>query len=245
MLGESHAGRLRAVGARLAYRHEGLTMKEEYVTARNLDQKAREWLKLVDVRPSRREKFRFDLGTAALLVLDMQEYFLNEASHAFVPASRAILPNVKRLIEQFRMAGRPVVYTRHSLEAGDDPGIMGRWWRDIVREGTRESAIAKLLDVSGGDVVIRKTRYSAFEGTILEELLRERGADSLAITGVTTHLCCDSTARDAFMQDFTVFLVVDATASWTEELHLSSLRILADGFAIPVMTDDLVSARRP
>jgi isochorismate hydrolase len=117
---------------------------------------------------------------------------------------------------------------------------MGRWWADVIREGTSDSNIVSLLEPLDSEHVLRKTRYSAFRGTTLEELLKDRGVKSLVITGVMTHLCCESTARDAFIRDFEVFFVVDATATNYEELHLSSLRTLSDGFAIPVTTDEVL-----
>ena len=62
---------------------------------------------------------------AALLVLDMQDYFLREGSHAFIPSAPAILPNIEKLIESFYEANRPVIFTRH---LNTDAGMMSRWW---------------------------------------------------------------------------------------------------------------------
>lgn len=219
-------------------------MNEEYITRDNSDDKAREWLGLLGNHPSRRKRFKFDIDEAALLVLDMQGFFLSEKSHAYVASSHAISSNIQRLVGLFRGAGRPVIFTRHSLGMNEDAGIMGRWWKDTVREGTPQSAITSLLVSKESDILLRKTRYSAFIGTGLEEILREKSAQAVVITGVTTHLCCDSTARDAFMKDFHVFFVVDATATWSEHLHISSLKTLADGFVIPVATRDLLNRRR-
>jgi isochorismate hydrolase len=218
-------------------------MSENYMTEDNSKEKAREWLSLSSRHESRRRRFEFDIDSAALLVLDMQNYFLSEESHAHVPSGHAVLPNIGSLISVFRSARRPVIFTRHSLKPGEDPGIMGRWWRDDVRENTHESAIIESLDVKSADVVIRKTKYSAFAGTDLESILKSNGVQSLVITGLTTHLCCDSTARDAFMKDYAVFFVVDATATWTEDLHVSSLKALSDGFVIPVATNDVAKGK--
>jgi isochorismate hydrolase len=219
-------------------------MSENYVTEKNLKRKAMGWLALCPRHENRRKRFEFNVGLSALLVLDMQNYFLSEKSHAHVPSGHAILPNIKSLINFFRSARRPVVFTRHSLNPGEDPGIMGRWWRSNVRENTQESAIVDSLGVNETDTVIRKTRYSAFVGTDLEKILKSSGTESLVITGLTTHLCCDSTARDAFMKDYAVFFVVDATATWREDFHLSSLKALSDGFVIPVATNDLLKGSR-
>ena len=223
---------------------EERSMSENYLTEENLVEKAREWLSVSSRQESRRKRFEFNVNSAALLVLDMQNYFMDPESHAHVPSGHAVLPNIRSLIGFFRSAGRPVIFTRHGLESGEDPGIMGRWWRDNVREDSSESAIIESLDVKDSDAVIRKTRYSAFVGTDLERMLKSKGVESLVIAGLTTHLCCDSTARDAFMKDFAVFFVVDATATWTEDLHVSSLKALSDGFVIPVATNDILNGSR-
>jgi isochorismate hydrolase len=66
--------------------------------------------------------------------------------------------------------------------------------------------------------------------------------EQLVITGVTTHLCCESTARSAFMRGFAVFLAIDATATLNRELHIASLQALAHGCAVPLLAADLLAA---
>jgi len=217
-------------------------MAEEYMRTTDSGEKARQWIGQVERHPGRRMRFKLDISSSALLVLDMQEFFLSDKSHACVPSARAAIHNIQGLVEAFRKSRRPIVFTRHSLAEAEEPGIMNRFWKDVVREGTPESALTPALRPSRSDVVLRKTRYSAFHGTDLENILRKRKVKSVVVTGVVTHLCCDSTARDAFMRDFEVYFVVDATASWTEDLHLSSLKALSDGVVIAVATEDVICA---
>jgi isochorismate hydrolase len=117
---------------------------------------------------------------------------------------------------------------------------MERWWKDVLYEDDRLSEISPALAPEQGEYVLRKSQYSAFGGTDLESTLRSLGIERILITGVMTHLCCETTARDAFMRDFDVFFVIDGTASKSEELHTSSLRTLADGFVIPVTTEEVL-----
>jgi isochorismate hydrolase len=119
-------------------------------------------------------------------------------------------------------------------------GIMDRWWNDALRNEDPQSEITVELLPLENDLIVRKTRYSAFIGTDLEEFLMIKMAKSVVICGVMTHLCCESTAREAFMKDFEVYFVVDGTAAQNEELHLSSLRTLSNGFAIPVTTSEII-----
>jgi len=209
---------------------------------RGIERKAKEWMGLVQpyLSAHRSAQERFSPKNSALLVIDMQKYFLDRSSHAYVPASKEILRNVRTLIATYRKQSLPVIFTREGLLKNENPGAMGRWWGDMLRIDDKMSEISPPFAPRATETVIRKSRYSAFVGTDLEKRLRSQGISGVVVTGVLTHLCCESTARDAFMRDFDVFFVVDGTASDTEDLHVSSLKTLADGFAIPMTTAEVV-----
>jgi isochorismate hydrolase len=205
--------------------------KQEYVTIQNLNRAVRRWKRQI----AGYERHPYDIGPdkIALLVIDMQSYFTSPESHAYIPASRAIIPMIRRLVAGFRAHRRPVIYTRHLDRRGRE-GLMGVWWNAPINESDPFSRLDRRMDISGC-AVLRKSRYSAFAKTSLEETLMKKGVTTMAIAGVMTHLCCETTARDAFIHDFQVVFLMDATATQDEALHLSSLRNLADGFA-EVMT---------
>ena len=204
--------------------------------------KTREWQRIVQpyLSAHRTKTHAFSPEKSALLVIDMQRYFLESDSHAFIPASTEIIGNVTSLIEAYRRRDLSVIFTRHANSRGASAGSMERWWKDVLYEDDRLSEIAPALSPEPGEHVLRKSRYSAFVGTDLESRLRNLGIERILTTGVMTHLCCETTARDAFMRDFDVFIVIDGTASKSEDLHTASLRTLADGFAIPVTTEEVL-----
>lgn len=212
-----------------------------YITPQTLEARARAWeAELAAVGIGRRPG-PLPAGTSALLVIDMQRFFLEERSHAFLPAGRCVLPNVVSLIHAWNAAGAPVLLTRHAVADGEDPGAMSRWWRDTVREGTDGALLDPVVaEAAAGAPVLRKTRYSAFMGTGLVKRLRELGVERVVVAGVMTHLCVESSAREAFIRDFEVVLATDATASASEALHLGSLRALGHGFACLARTEDLL-----
>lgn len=216
------------------------SIKEAYVSQGNLQAMTQKWLEDIDFYSKNKFRFKFVPSSSALLVIDMQKYFLDEDSHAYIPASKAILPNIKNLVLAYRKADLPVIFTRHSLEKNEEPGIMGRWWGDVIWEESSLSEIETNLAPKNSDIVIRKTRYSAFYGTDLETFLRNKNVKSLVITGVMTHLCCESTAREAFMRDYEVYFAVNGTATQNEELHLSSLRTLSNGFSVPITCEEIL-----
>jgi isochorismate hydrolase len=90
------------------------------------------------------------------------------------------------------------------------------------------------------DIVLPKKRYSAFYETDLEKILRSKGIQDLIISGVMTNLCCETTARDAFMRDYRVFFLIDGTATGKDDHHLAALKNLGFGFAYLITCDELI-----
>ena len=201
-----------------------------YVTEDTLEAKAREWIERI--RPWRQHDPALRAEASALLVVDMQRFFLDPDSATFTCGGPPILPTVSRLVEGFRAAGRPVLFTRHVHHpAGLDSGIMGWWWKGKCLEGSPESEIHPLLAPLPDEKVVLKHRYSAFYDTDLGTVLRCLGIEDLVVSGVMTNLCCESTARDAYFRDLRVFVPADGTGTVTEEMHVASLLNLAFGFA--------------
>jgi ureidoacrylate peracid hydrolase len=213
---------------------------DPYVTAGNIDAKAREWLE--KIRPFNQHEMNLNVVASALLVVDMQQFFLDEASPTFTCGGVAIIPTVKRVISAFRKAGRPVIFSRHVHHPGDlDVGIMGWWWEGKCLEGSPESEVHPELAPLPGEKVIFKHRYSAFYNTDLETVLRCLKVEDVVIAGTMTNMCCESTARDAYYRDYRVFFLADGTGSITEEMHLASLLNLAFGFAYITTSDRILS----
>ena len=176
-------------------------------------------------------------SSCALLVVDMQRFFIDPESHAFLPDSLCVLNNVRLLLEAFRRRGLPVIFTRHAHGPGQ-LGAMGRWWRDPLMDGSEMSEIA--LDLIVGEHVVVKERYDAFHGTHLHELLLELDVHEVVVAGVMTDLCVETTARSAFVRDLDVTVAADACCTQDPELHYASLLTLAHGFAVIKRTRDII-----
>ncbi|MEM3341954.1 MAG: isochorismatase family cysteine hydrolase [Thermoplasmata archaeon] len=210
-----------------------------YVTAENISSKARYWLEKIAAFNTHR--MELNLEKAALLVIDMQKFFLDPQSPTFTCGGLAIIPNLKRLIKAFRDANRPVIYTRHVHHPDKiDAGIMGWWWEGMCLEGSPESEIHSEIAPLHGEKEVLKHRYSAFYNTDLETVLRCMKIEDIVISGIMTNMCCESTARDAYFRDYRVFFLADGTGSINEEMHLASLLNLAFGFAYITTTDEIL-----
>jgi isochorismate hydrolase len=213
--------------------------KEPYFTSDNIDQKALEILN-ASKRYSRIRPMRLKKNRMALLILDMQNFFLDEKSHAFIPAATAIIPKIITLKNICIDNGIPVIFTRHS-NTDDDAQMMVRWWRDIIRKGNKLSGIYEELNPRNG-IIIEKTQYDSFYNTDLEHLLISLEVEQLIVCGVMTNLCCETTVRSAFVRGFEPFFPIDLTAAYNYVFHLSTIINLAFGITSPILSDQIIKA---
>lgn len=216
--------------------------KEPYFTKRTLRKKSQELLDYVDESRRRHANLAFRIQKAALLVLDMQAYFLDENSHAFIPSAPAIVSSINEIIATFESMKRPVFFTQH-LNTSNDAGMMALWWRDMITSQSAYSHVITSLKIHNL-IQITKTQYDAFYHTELESNLEEFDVSQVVICGVMTHLCCETTARSAFMRGFEVFFTIDGTATYNEELHRATLLTLSHGFAVPVLASEILQSSR-
>jgi bifunctional isochorismate lyase/aryl carrier protein len=212
-------------------------MKEHYFQPDTIGPLSGHWLEVfASPRKTRLQPFR--IGKAALLILDMQEYFLDPESHAYVPSGEVILPNLKTAIGFFRNGERPVLATRHA-NSEQNAGRMDSWWSELLTEDHPQGGLHPDLGIQPGEIIL-KTQYDAFYQSDLENQLRGADVEQLVIGGVMTHLCCETTARSAFVQGYEVFFLIDGTATYNEAFHKATLRNLSHGFAVLTTVKDLL-----
>ena len=213
-------------------------MKEKYFTEENIAAESRRILDELNLRGLKRE-WNGVLANTALVILDMQRYFLDRNSHAFIPSGAPVIKRIECLAERFRKAGKPVFLTRH-INTTEDAEMMQKWWGELITEENTLSELCRQL--KGAGLIIRKTQYDAFYKSNLEEALRGKGVKRIVIAGVMTHICCETTARSAFVRGFEVLLPVDGTATYNIDFHRAAFLNLSHIVATPVLVDDLVNA---
>ncbi|WP_299008005.1 isochorismatase family cysteine hydrolase [uncultured Caulobacter sp.] len=181
----------------------------------------------------------------AVLIVDMQVDFASPdgalATYFDMAVVQPAVEAAQRLAAAARAAAVPVVFAGlFTGPATDSPA-----WRERIRrqggDPDSEAAICRSGATGSGfygpqpaqgELVIRKTRYSAFQGGELNARLREMGVDTLVVAGLTTECCVDTTVRDAFDLDYHVFVAADACAAYEPDLHLATLKIMALNSAI-------------
>lgn len=201
-----------------------------------------------------------DPGKTALLVVDMQNYFMADGELGCCPVARDIVPNVNSLAGAMRDAGGHVVWIQNAA-----PEETLKSWANLhamYSEENRATRLAGLttgsngyalwgdLDVRPEDLHTEKTRYSAFirGASDIEAQLRDRGIDTVIVTGVATNVCCESTARDAMMLGFRTIMVADANAAPSDAEHnatLASFMLFFGDVQYSAEITDMLKVARP
>jgi ureidoacrylate peracid hydrolase len=197
---------------------------------------------------------RIDPVHTALVVVDLQNGFMAPGQPAEMPVARAVVPNVNRLAEATRKAGGAVIWLKHTYDQ-ETAQTWSIWrtsfissdWGERMEEaftpGNFGHELYASLKTAPGDLVVLKRRFSALvQGSSgLDQILRQRGVDTLIVVGTATNVCCESTLRDAMMMNYKCIMVSDANATRTDEEHNATLATVAVIFGDVRTTDEVVA----
>ncbi|SCF09206.1 Isochorismate hydrolase [Micromonospora matsumotoense] len=185
--------------------------------------------------PANIAQWTLDPSRAALLVHDMQRYFLSP----FAPSLRE--PLVGNCVRVRERCGELRVPTYYTAQPGgmteQERGLLKDIWGPgmSVRPGDRE--IVTELAPGPTDQVLTKWRYSAFHRSDLLARLREQGRDQLIVCGVYGHVGVLATALDAFTNDIQPFLVANAIGDFSAEYHQLTLDYAAARCSVVTTTE--------
>ena len=191
---------------------------------------------------------RFDASETALVVIDMQKFYVSDVQPAL-----DIIPNINRLAAAFRAKGAMVAWVK--MTAGRDGKSLwplyhdyfftregGARHRDNLSEGADGHALHPKLDVHETDCFASKSRFSAFLPgySDLPDKIKPRGIQNVVIAGMLTNMCCETSARDAMMMDYKVVMVSDANAARFEEDHNVGFTSVYQSFGDVLTTDQVL-----
>lgn len=181
-----------------------------------------------------------DREHAALLVHDMQNYFVQAFNRAPGSAIHTAISNTARLIRSAHQHQQPVIYTAQPPQqtAGDRALLTDFWGPGLTQAD--DALIIPELAPTEADTVLTKWRYCAFYRTDLEERLRAAGKTQLWISGIYSHIGCQTTALTAFMRGFKVFFIADAQADFDAAYHHVALTYVASRCGYVTTTDQLL-----
>ena len=155
--------------------------------------------------------------TPALLTVDLQRYYLEVGHEDKLTRVHALIANTNDLIEWFHRYALPIIRIQvvHRTDGSTwNQQMKPHWTGDVLNatltEGTWEAEAHPDLVEHETDIVVIKTRSSAFVRTDLEDTLRALGVDTVVVAGFSTNRCVGLTALDAWERDFRVILAGDA-----------------------------------
>ena len=190
--------------------------------------------------PEPRVRWKIDASRAALLIHDMQNYFLGiYPSGSSLPHELA--GNILALRARCDELAVPVIYTAQiPHEDPRDRGLQSDFWGPGMKATGKESEIVSPLLPAPGHQVIRKWRYSAFQRTRLQSMLAAARRDQLIVAGVYAQIGCLLTAADAFMHEIQPFFVCDAVADFSRSRHLAAVDYVDQHCGRPITSSQLL-----
>jgi len=197
---------------------------------------------------SGRDYFTVDPRRAALIVIDMQNAFVAEGGPLETPPARTMLPKLERLILFSRECGIPIIWT----QSDHRPPFGGRMLQKFPIIGNKRvlwqgeptfDFYPDMLQPQEGkrEYVIVKHKFDAFFETDLDAILRYYGINTVIITGTATNVCCESTARAAYMRDYFVAFPHDTNATFDETMHRATLQNIDMFFGRVMSTEELIA----
>ncbi len=186
----------------------------------------------------------------ALLVIDMQEGFLNPESPTYIPMAWDTVPACAAVQEKARELGIPVYFVirKYAVDGTDVEFTRYFAWKKGGKPCSCEAApigwnMPKEFAVLPGDTVLVKPRYSAFFHTHLDGILRRRGIDTVIVTGTTTPNCIRATVFDAISLDYNTVVLSDCVSSVNEEVQRVNLLGMETIGAVIATAEDFVRER--
>lgn len=182
------------------------------------------------------------MAKRALIVIDVQNEYFDGALPISDPPRETSVANIGRAMDAATAAGVPVIVVRHSSDEADE---------EIFRPGSHEWELRPEVAERSRDHLVEKHLPGSFTGTPLDDILRAEGVDTVVLTGYMTHMCVDTTSREAAHRGYAVEILRDATGTLSlensggsasgEEIHRATLVAQGQFFADVVTTDDWVA----
>jgi len=168
----------------------------------------------------------------AVVVVDM----INDFVTGVFKSERVIkiIPNIKRLLEFARKQGVPIVYATDAHLPNLDPEF--EVWEPHAVKGSWGAEIIDELKPEKGDFRVLKRKYSAFQGTDLDMLLRELKIDRLILTGVVTDICVQHTAADAFFRGYKIIIPKDCVEALDASTQEAAIKFLIKVYRVEITT---------
>lgn len=218
----------------------------------NEHDKILEVIRLKDQAP-----FHFNPDRSALIVIDVQRYFVSpeypfaRVLERLVPGAtenyfrrvcQTVLPNIKNMLRVFRTHARPVIFTATGSYT-ENGAELPQWLKDFdqlgqsllgqrvwPQVGDPSWQIDESVAPHPGELILHKMSSGPLNSTKLDQILHNLRINSLVVTGLTTDVCVIQTARETADRGFHVIVAGDCCTTLSEEMHNAALAAFSLAF---------------
>jgi nicotinamidase-related amidase len=201
-------------------------------------------------------KFKYNIGNSALIIVDMQNDFVRTGAPLEVPDARKTVEANKKLLKTYKSESYPVIYTKFLSHPHEY--LLWNWspqchpptkccWKgherfyEDLKTKVDCTEIIEELAPAPEDIIIEKYYYGAFHETPLASHLLSLKVDTVVITGTVTQICVEETAREAFRHGFKTIVVEDAVSSFAPDLHDAALKNFRMKFGWILKSEEIIS----
>lgn len=173
-----------------------------------------------------------------LLICDMQNFFTDSSSPAFIPDSGYIIPIINSTAEKMKSMNCPVILTKHSNN-DDNAGMMKHTYRYMIDINKSEYEIDRRLNTKES-IIIEKHQFDAFYETALKKLISSNNTKRLILMGVMLERCVESTARSSFVHGIQPVIIADGSATKNMSMHMCSIKSMSSAGIKIIMSERVV-----
>lgn len=168
----------------------------------------------------------------ALIIINMIIDYFDCDGPMYVPGIDAVIEPLKKKMEEARQSRIPIIYL---CDCHDQDDSEFRFFPPHAIRGSRGACIIEEMKPEGTDIIVRKSSFSGFFDTVLDQTLKKLSVQKLMITGTATNISIQYTAVDALMRGYEVDIVKDAVTGPDLKYHQNALEQMQELFHINIV----------
>lgn len=170
-----------------------------------------------------------------LLIIDVQNYFFQQESKAYIKGTKSLIKKINRVIKFFEKNKSPIIFLQ--FVPSKRKTNFNRWWKHLPFG--KDLDLYKEIYFPKKYYIFKKNSYSVFQKKSFKNLLKFLKIKKIYFVGVMTELCVESNVRESFENGYENFVIEDLVKSRKSKHHKYSIENMKRGFAQIISSKDI------